>query len=144
MNKVILIGNLTRDAEVFETKAGKSACKFSIAVQRDFKDADGNLPTDFFNGVLWGDHAAKMAGYMTKGKKIAVEGRVQNRTYEDKDGQKRTVTEIFCQPGLVSYGQGFINISSFIRYRTVGNPFRLRDHSRLIVILTSQSCQYQP
>lgn len=96
MNKVILIGNLTRDAEVFETKAGKSACKFSIAVQRDFKDADGNFPTDFFNGVLWGDHAAKMAGYMTKGKKIAVEGRVKNRTYEDKDGQKRTVTEIFA------------------------------------------------
>lgn len=96
MNKVILIGNLTRDAEVFETKAGKSACKFSVAVQRDFKDADGNLPTDFFNGALWGDHAAKLAGYMNKGKKIAVEGRVQNRTYEDKDGQKRTVTEIFA------------------------------------------------
>ena len=96
MNKVILIGNLTRDAEVFETNAGKSACKFSVAVQRDFKGADGNLPTDFFNAVLWGDYAAKLAGYMNKGKKIAVEGKVQNRTYEDKDGQKRTVTEIFA------------------------------------------------
>ena len=97
MNKVILTGNLTRDAEVFETKAGKSVCKFSIAVQRDFKDADGNFLTDFFNAVLWGDYAAKLAGYMNKGKKIAVEGKVQNRTYEDKDGQKRTVTEIFAE-----------------------------------------------
>ena len=96
MNKVILTGNLTRDAEVFETKAGKSVCKFSIAVQRDFKDADGNFSTDFFNGVLWGDHAVKLAGYMTKGKKIAIDGKVQNRTYEDKDGYKRTVTEIFA------------------------------------------------
>lgn len=97
MNKVILIGNLTRDAERMETKDGKCGCRFAIAVQRDYKDADGNFLTDFFNAVLWGDYAAKLAGYMNKGKKIAVEGKVQNRTYEDKDGYKRTVTEIFAE-----------------------------------------------
>lgn len=94
MNKVFLIGNLTRDPELAETKEGKHICKASIAVQRDFNNANGERVADFFNVVLFGSRADYVGKYIKKGNKIAVCGRLQNRSYEDKDGNKRTVTEI--------------------------------------------------
>lgn len=94
MNKVFLIGNLTRDPELVETKEGKHICKASIAVQRDFNNADGERVADFFNVVLFGSRADYVGKYIKKGNQIAVCGRLQNRSYEDKDGNKRTVTEI--------------------------------------------------
>ena len=97
MNKVILIGNLTKDPEVFNTKEGKTVCEASIAVQREFTNADGEREADFFNVVVFGNKADYMAKYIVKGNKIAVCGRLQNRSYEDRDGNKRTVTEVIAE-----------------------------------------------
>lgn len=97
MNKAILIGNLTRDPELAQTQSGKSVCKFSIAVNRNYTNADGEKVTDFFTIVTWGGQAENCAKYLKKGRKIAVVGELQNRSYEDKEGVKRTVTEIQAQ-----------------------------------------------
>lgn len=94
MNICILIGRLTKDAEYTETSAGKKVCRLSIAVDRDFANASGEKETDFFNIVVWGNRAESCAKYLKKGKRIAVEGRIQNRAYEDREGIKRSVTEI--------------------------------------------------
>ena len=94
MNKVILIGNLTRDPELSETGSGVSMCRFSIAVSRDYANADGNRETDFFNITVWRNRAEVCARYLKKGNKVGIVGSIQNRTYDDKDGNKRTVTDI--------------------------------------------------
>lgn len=94
MNKVILVGNLTRDPELSETSTGVAVCRFSIAVSRDFANADGNRETDFFNITVWRGRAENCGKYLKKGNKVAVVGSLQNRSYEDKDGVKRYVTDI--------------------------------------------------
>ena len=90
MNKVILIGNLTRDPELSETPSGVKVCKFSIAVSRPFSED----VTDFFNIVTWRGQAENCGKYLAKGRKVAIVGTLQNRSYEDRDGNKRNVTEI--------------------------------------------------
>ena len=94
MNKVYLIGNLTRDAELSETPSGVAVCRFSIAVNRDYKTENGEKITDFFNVVTWRGQAEVCGKFLKKGSKVAIIGSLQNRTYEDKDGIKRTVTDI--------------------------------------------------
>ena len=96
MNKVNLIGNTTRDVELSENPSGVAVCRFSIAVNRDYANADGTKTTDFFNITVWRGLAETCGKYLTKGSKVAIVGRLQNRSYEDKDGIKRTVTEIVC------------------------------------------------
>ena len=94
MNKVYLIGNLTRDPELSETSSGVAFCRFSIAVNRAFAGADGNREADFFNITVWRTQAENCGKYLKKGSKIAIAGSLQNRSYEDKDGNKRTITDI--------------------------------------------------
>ena len=94
MNKVILIGNLTKDPELSETSSGVAFCKFSIAVNRPFANADGDRETDFFNITTWRGQAETCAKFLAKGKKVCVVGSLQNRSYEDKSGVKHTVTDI--------------------------------------------------
>ena len=94
INKVILIGNLTKDPELSETSSGVAFCKFGIAVNRPFANADGDRETDFFNITTWRGQAETCAKYLAKGKILCVIGSIQNRSYEDKDGNKRTVTDI--------------------------------------------------
>ena len=94
MNKVILIGNLTRDPELSETPNGVAVCRFSIAVSRDYSNSDGTRETDFFNVTVWRGRAEVCGKYLIKGNKVAVVGSLQNRSYEDKDGIKRNVTDI--------------------------------------------------
>lgn len=96
MNKVILIGNLTKDPELSETSSGTAFCKFSIAVNRPFANADGDRETDFFNITTWRGQAETCAKYLSKGKKVCVVGSLQNRSYEDKSGVKRTVTDVIA------------------------------------------------
>lgn len=93
MNKVILIGNLTKDPERRVTRSGVTTCSFTLAVERDHKDKDGNRPVDFINVIAWRNTADLCARYLTKGRQAAVIGTWQNRSYEDKDGNKRTVAE---------------------------------------------------
>ena len=93
MNKVILIGNLSKDPELSTTTSGISVCKFDIAVQRRF-ETNGERETDFFKIIAWRGLADNCARFLSKGRKAAVVGSLQTRTYYDKDGVKRYVTEI--------------------------------------------------
>ena len=94
MNRVILTGNLTREPELSETPSGIAVCRFSIAVNRNYTADDGERITDFFNIVTWRGQAENCGRYLKKGSKVAIVGSLQNRSYEDKDGNKRTVTDI--------------------------------------------------
>lgn len=94
MNKVILVGNLTKDPELKTTQSNISVCTFGIAVNRKFANAQGVRETDFFNVVAWRNQADFVAKYFTKGKKIGIVGTLQSRTYEAKDGTKRNVVEV--------------------------------------------------
>ena len=97
MNKVILSGNLTRDPEIRTTPTDKTVATMGIAVRRGWKKTDDNQPdADFFNIVAWERLAEFCRNYLTKGSKIIVEGRLQSRSYEAKDGTKRYVTEVIA------------------------------------------------
>lgn len=95
MNKVILIGRTTNDPSLIYTQTGKAVSKVTIAVDRKYKDASGENHTDFIPLVVWGKLAEVIANYVTKGKKIAIEGEIQVRQY-DKDGERRYMTEVVC------------------------------------------------
>ena len=94
LNKVFLVGNLIRDPELRHTAQGTSVASFSLAVNRNYKGSDGEFKkeTNFFNIVVWGKVGENCAKYLSKGRSALVEGRLQNRSYETQDGQKRTVT----------------------------------------------------
>lgn len=96
MNKVLFIGNVVRDPELQSTASGKSVCKFDIAVNRRFKDESGEAQADFFKVVTWNKLAENCAMYLHKGSKCGVCGSLQTRTYDDKDGNKRFVTEVIA------------------------------------------------
>lgn len=94
MNKVILIGRLANDPEFRTTQSGLSTCSFRLAVQRRFTNAQGVKEADFINIVAWRQLAELCAKYLTKGRKVAVEGSLQTRSYDAQDGSKRYVTEV--------------------------------------------------
>ena len=96
MNKVYLIGNLTRDPEMSETSGGVAFCRIGLAVNRPYSSSDGERQTDFFNITVWRTQAENCGRYLKKGSKVAVVGSLQNRSYEDKDGNKRQVTDIIA------------------------------------------------
>ena len=97
MNKIILIGNMVADPETRTTQAGGTQCTFRIAVQRRFPDKQtGKRESDFFTVLCWGKLAEFVSKYMTKGRKAAVEGSVQMRSYEASDGSTRYVTEVIA------------------------------------------------
>ena len=96
MNRVILIGNLSRDPELQQTTTGISVCKFSLAVQRRFQNANGEREADFINIVVWRDLGENCHRYLKKGKKAGVVGSLQTRSYDDKEGNKRYVTEVIA------------------------------------------------
>ena len=97
MNKVILIGNLANDPEAFTTQSGVSRSTFRIAVQRRFANQQGVREADFFTIVAWRQTADFCNRYLTKGRKVAVEGSIQVRSYDAQDGSKRYVTEIIAE-----------------------------------------------
>lgn len=96
MNKVILIGRLSRDPELRTTPSNLSVATFSIAVSRPFTPQGGAPETDFINCVVWRRQAENLAKYCRKGSQVAVEGRIQTRNYTAQDGSKRYVTEVMC------------------------------------------------
>lgn len=93
MNKVFLIGNLTRDPELSTTASGVKFCRFTLAVSRSYSK-DGKRETDFLPVVVWRAQADNCARYLKKGSKAAVSGSVQTRSYDTQDGARRYVTEI--------------------------------------------------
>ena len=94
MNKVILIGNVANDPESRTTASGIAQCSFRLAVQRRFANASGVREADFLPVVCWRQTAEFAAKYLLKGRKVAVEGSIQTRSYDAQDGTKRHVTEI--------------------------------------------------
>lgn len=93
-NKSFLGGRITNDVELKETVGGASVCKFSIAVNRDFKNANGEYETDFIDCVAWRDTAEFIAKYFRKGSAIFVEGSLQKRKWEDDEGRTRYATDL--------------------------------------------------
>src|SRR6201994_1213909 len=106
VNKVILVGHLGRDAETKFTPGGAAVTRFSVATNRRWKDKDSGEwkeETDWSNVVLW--RSENLANYLTKGKQVYVEGRLQTRSYEDKDGKKVYATEVVADDVILLSGQ---------------------------------------
>ena len=94
MNCVSLVGRLTKDPAIKNTASQVTVCRFTLAVDRRFKDANGQRQTDFINCVAWRQAATFISSYFHKGSKIAVTGSIQTRNYDDNDGKKVYVTEV--------------------------------------------------
>lgn len=109
-NKVILLGNLTADPETRTTPNGQSLASFSIAVNRSYVDRDGNRQdqTDFINCTAWGKTGETISKFFTKGRQILVEGRLQQRSWDDKDtGKKRSAIDVVVETfSFVNDGKG--------------------------------------
>jgi single-strand DNA-binding protein len=99
LNKAMIIGNLGRDPEMRYTPNGQAVTQFTVAVNRNFKDSEGTWQeeTEWFRIVAWGPLAERTAEYLRKGRKVYVEGRLQTRQWEDREGQKRYTTELIAQ-----------------------------------------------
>jgi len=97
MNKAILIGRLTADPELQTTSSGVDVCRFSLAINRPFKNQNGETQADFLNIVVWRAAAQNCHKYLKKGSQCAVVGSIQTRSYEDNNGVKRYVTEIVAE-----------------------------------------------
>lgn len=96
MNKIIVSGRLTKDGETRSTESGKQVYSGSVAVNRKFKNKDGEYETDFFNFTYWNIND-KFSQYLKKGKQVVIEGNLQNRSYKDKNGDKKHITEIIVE-----------------------------------------------
>lgn len=96
MNKIILLGRTVKDAEVKYTQTGKVVASFTLAVDRPFTSQDGKKEADFINCQLWGKSAETFGNTVSKGQRVLVEGRLQIRSYDAKDGSKRWITEVVC------------------------------------------------
>lgn len=94
VNKVILVGNLGKDPELRYTPSGAAVATFSIATTNPFKDKEGNKQTEWHNIVAWRQLAEICGKFLHKGKQVYIEGRIQTRSYDDRDGNKRYITEI--------------------------------------------------
>ncbi len=97
MNKVCLIGRLTKDPELRYTTNGTAIANFTLAVNRPFTNQKGNKEADFIPIVVWNKAAENCAQYLAKGQQAAIEGRLQIRAYEDNSGQKRWITEVIAE-----------------------------------------------
>lgn len=98
LNRIILIGRLVRDPELRFTPSGKAVCQFTLAVDRQYADQNGERQADFINIVVWGKAGESCAQYLAKGRLAAVDGRLQIRTYfGQKDGEKRRATEVIAE-----------------------------------------------
>lgn len=96
MNKVIIIGRLTKQPEIRQTQSGSVAANFTLAVDRPFSNKDGNKEADFIPVVAWNKKAEVIGKYLDKGSKCAISGRIQTRSYTTDDGSKRYITEVFA------------------------------------------------
>lgn len=96
MNKVILIGRITKDPELRKTPTDVSVVQFTLAVDRNYQGQNGERQADFINCVAWRGQAENLARYIRKGSRLAVEGSIQTRQYDDQSGIRRYVTEVIC------------------------------------------------
>lgn len=124
LNKVMLIGNLTRDPESRQIPSGQTVCSFGLATNRTWKDQSGNKQeaVEFHNVVVWGKLAEICAQYLAKGRKTFIEGRLQTRDWEGQDGVKRNRTEIIAENMILLDRPPAAGDSPFSRGNTRGIP----------------------
>lgn len=96
MNRIILLGRLVKDPDVKVTTSGKTVCTFTLAVDRPFSGKDGKREADFINIQTWNKTAELIGNYVSKGQRLLVDGRLQIRSYDAKDGTKHWVTEVIA------------------------------------------------
>lgn len=94
LNYTVLMGRIVNDLEVKQTQSGVACLQFTVAVDRGFKNANGEYDTDFITCVAWKERAEFIAKWFSKGRMIVVEGQLRSRTYEDKNGSKHYITEV--------------------------------------------------
>ncbi len=112
MNKVTLLGRLTRDPELRYTQSGVASLSFTVAVNRNFKNANGEYDADFIPVVVWRGLAETLGKHLKKGSRVCVSGRIQTRSYDGNDGQKRYVTEVVADDATIIDWNGTTSGSS--------------------------------
>ena len=122
MNRVDLVGRLTRDPELRHTSSGRAVCQLNLAINRTFTNQNGEREADFINVVVWDKQAENVSKYVTKGRLVSVEGRLQSRSYDDKDGKKVYVTEVVAN-SVQFLSTGSSNGSSNSYSQPEANPF---------------------
>ena len=119
LNKIFIMGRLTRDPELRRTQSGTAVAGFALAVDRDYKNADGTKDTDFIEVVAWRSTAEFVSKYFAKGRMAVVEGRLQIRDWQDKDGNKRRNAEVVADN--VYFGDSKKEVSSGGGYKAAGS-----------------------
>lgn len=131
LNKVILIGRTTRDVDFRRTANGTPVATFTLALDNRFVLKDGKPTTDFINCVAWNKTAETMDRYVKKGMMIAVEGRIQTRNYENKDGNKVYVTEVVCENMRMLESKNS-NSSTYVDdYEPINNGYQKDDNTEI-------------
>lgn len=133
LNRAILIGRLTKDPELRTTPNGVAVTTFSIAVDRRFSGKGEERKTDFFNIVAWRQQAEFVAKYFSKGRAIAVQGEIQNRSYVDKDGNTRYITEIVAD-SVHFTGEGKAGGGGQGTYSSVPHPAETTNQSTTMAV----------
>ena len=128
MNKVFLIGRLTKDPELRYTGSNIAVATFSLAVNRNFSNQNGEREADFINIVVWRKQAENVKNYLSQGSQVAIDGRIQTRSYDDKDGNKRYVAEV------VADNVEFLGSKSSTKASNdmMDNPFQVENEVDLI------------
>ena len=132
MNKVFLIGRLTRDPELRYTGSNTAVATFSLAVNRNFANQQGEREADFINIVVWRKQAENVKNYLQQGSQVAIDGRIQTRSYDDNNGQKRYVTEVVADNveflGSKNSSNGAGNIKSSATNNAEPTPYDFGDN----------------
>ncbi|MBB5174764.1 single-stranded DNA-binding protein [Texcoconibacillus texcoconensis] len=129
INRVVLVGRLTKDPELRYTANGIAVTSFTLAVNRPFSNQQGNREADFINCVVWRKQAENVANYLKKGSQAGVDGRMQTRSYENQEGRRIFVTEVvaesvqFLEPKNASGGGGFGSQESYGNPSPSPNPY---------------------
>ncbi|MDP4467978.1 single-stranded DNA-binding protein [Staphylococcus hyicus] len=121
LNRVVLVGRLTKDPEFRTTPSGVDVSTFTLAVNRNFKSKDGEQQADFINCVVFRKQAENVKNYLSKGSLAGVDGRLQSRSYENKEGQRVYVTEVVCDS--VQFLEPKNNLQQNRQTQTGNNPF---------------------
>ncbi len=131
MNKVVLIGRLTRDPELrYTSNTNTAVCNFSIAVDRPTNPNTGTREADFIPVVVWNKQAENVKNYLSKGSQVAVEGRIQTRSYDDQNGQKRYITEVYASNVEFLGSKNSNNTSSSSSDEPTPYDFKEEDNSK--------------
>ncbi len=132
MNKVILIGRLTRDPEMRTTGSGVAVTRFTVAVSRPYNPQNGQPQTDFIGCIAWRRQAENIAKYCTKGTQVAVEGRIQTGSYDGQDGQKHYTTDIIADSVTFLSSKNSSNTDSQFDSSNFSQPMPNYDESQNI------------